>query len=106
MLIFPVVSGKQLFAEAIESDDLDYRVSKKNQYNSMLPPDNIANGCRSLSATCKIPFLGIDFKIKRTTGEWYFLEANTMPCYQGYDRRAKGAISRAIIEWLIDNRNK
>jgi len=100
------VVGDQLFGEAIESDDLDYRVSNKNKYNALSLPDNIAKGCKRLSATCKIPFLGIDFKIKKTTGEWYFLEANTMPCYQGYDRRAKGAISRAIIEWLIDNRNR
>lgn len=99
------VVGDQLFAEAIESDDLDYRISKENRYNELSLPDAIAKGCRLLSATCNIPFLGVDFKIKKNTGEWYFLEANSMPCYQGYDRRAKGAISRAMIEWLVSNRN-
>jgi len=97
--------GDQLFAESIESDDLDYRISKDNHYKSISLPDDIAKGCRLLCMSCNIPFLGIDFKINRATGEWFFLEANTMPCYQGYDRRANGAISRAIIEWLICNRN-
>ncbi|CAI7977191.1 hypothetical protein FRAHR75_3240001 [Frankia sp. Hr75.2] len=28
-----------------------------------------------------MPFLGVDFKIDHATGEWFFLETNSMPCF-------------------------
>jgi len=44
--------------------------------------------------------MGVDFKIQESTGQWFFLETNSMPCYEGYDRRAGGAICRGIVKWL------
>jgi len=93
--------GDQVFAEMITSPDLDYRRVRKNTYRPISLPTTIAEGCRALTAFCETPFLGIDFKVQEKTGEWFFLEANSLPCYQGYDRRAGGAISQAIIDWLM-----
>ncbi|MBE8525826.1 hypothetical protein ILP97_51545 [Amycolatopsis sp. H6(2020)] len=96
------VVGDRSFGELIDSPVLDYRtVRGVNDYRPLVPPPEIAEGCARLTARCRVPLLGVDFKIERATGEWFFLEANSMPCFEGYDERAGGAISRAIVEWLV-----
>lgn len=95
------VVGDRSFGELIDSPVLDYRtVRGVNDYRPLVPPPEIAEGCARLTEHCGVPLLGVDFKIERATGEWFFLEANSMPCFEGYDERAGGAISRAIAEWL------
>ncbi len=96
------VVGGRSFGELIDSPVLDYRtVRGTNDYCPSDPPPEITEGCARLTAHCGVPLLGVDFKIDRATGEWFFLEANSMPCFEGYDERAGGAISRAIVEWLV-----
>jgi hypothetical protein len=95
------VVGDQSFGELIDSPALDYRtVRGVNTYRPLTPPRAIADGCARLAQHCGVPLLGVDFKLERSTGAWYFLEANSMPCFEGYDERAGGAISRAIVDWL------
>ncbi|MGX7829123.1 ATP-grasp domain-containing protein [Actinokineospora sp. 24-640] len=95
------VVGDQSFGELIDSPALDYRtVPGVNTYSPQVPPREVADGCARLTEHCGVPLLGVDFKIERATGEWFFLEANSMPCFEGYDERAGGAISRAIVDWL------
>jgi glutathione synthase/RimK-type ligase-like ATP-grasp enzyme len=94
------VIGDRTFAEIIESPELDYRTVRCNSYRPIALPQHIAVGCCALTRACSIPFLGVDFKLQRSSGDWFFLEANSLPCYQGYDRRTGGAISRAIVDWL------
>jgi len=92
--------GQEVFAERIESNELDYRTVRGNRYEPIDPPESIRKGCLELAHECSTPLLGVDFKIQKETGIWYFLEANTMPCYEGYDRRTGGQISRALVDWL------
>ncbi|WP_410614040.1 RimK family alpha-L-glutamate ligase [Amycolatopsis sp. lyj-109] len=95
------VVGDQSFGELIDSPVLDYRtVRGVNDYRTLVVPPEIAEGCARLTGHCRVPLLGVDFKIERATGQWFFLEANSMPCFEGYDERAGGAVSRAIAEWL------
>ena len=95
------VVGDRCFGELIDSPVLDYRtVRGVNDYRRLVPPRDIAEGCARLTEHCAVPLLGVDFKIDRRTGTWFFLEANSMPCFEGYDERADGAISRAIVDWL------
>jgi glutathione synthase/RimK-type ligase-like ATP-grasp enzyme len=94
------VVGGDISAELIHSEVVDYRTTRANRFSAVTPPEGSAEGCRSLTKLSGIPFLGIDFKTMESTGAWYFLEANSMPCYQGYDLRAGGAISRALVNWL------
>ncbi|MDS0137867.1 MULTISPECIES: hypothetical protein [unclassified Amycolatopsis] len=97
------VVGDQSFGELIDSPVLDYRtVRGVNDYRPLEVPREIAEGCTRLTGHCRVPLLGVDFKIERATGQWVFLEANSMPCFEGYDERAGGAISRAIAEWLAE----
>lgn len=94
------VVADSCFAEAIESPDVDYRLGKKNSYRPIELPAHIAAACALLTRHMETPFLGVDFKFETKTGDWFFLEANTQPCYQGYNRRAGGGISNALLGWL------
>ncbi|WP_202919722.1 hypothetical protein [Streptomyces adustus] len=95
------VVADRAFAESVHSPNVDYRTAHgANRYAPLDLPQTVLEGCRRLVADTRTPFLGVDFKIDRITGDWYFLEANSMPCYEGYDVRADGAISRAILDWL------
>jgi hypothetical protein len=96
------VVGGNCFAESITCARVDYRSTRNNEYRPIDLPLSIDEGCRTLCQRRAIPFLGIDFKIDADSGEWFFLEANSMPCYEGYDRRRGGAISRALAAWLMD----
>ncbi|MFJ5551144.1 RimK family alpha-L-glutamate ligase [Streptomyces sp. NPDC093225] len=93
--------GDQAFGEAVHSPEIDYRtVVGVNDYRPLTLPESVVRGCARLTAHTGTPLLGVDFKIDAATGEWYFLEANAMPCFEGDDRRAGGAISRAMAHWL------
>ncbi|MDN0198736.1 hypothetical protein [Streptomyces sp. S.PNR 29] len=95
------VVGSRAFGEVIHSPELDYRTARGgNRFAALQLPPGILDGCRRLVASTAVPFLGVDFKVEAATGEWFFLEANSMPCYEGYDVRAGGEISRAILDWL------
>lgn len=94
-------AGEQTFAEMIRSVDVDYR--RRRGSSTFAPvdcPPDVAAGCRTLVRALGAPLLGIDLKIDTTTGRWVLLEANTMPCFQGYDSRAGGAIAAAVAELL------
>ena len=95
--------GKDFFAEAIHSDEIDYRQVRGNRYHPIELPEAIQTGCAQLIEHMAIPFLGIDFKVEQKSGLWYFLEANTLPCYEGYDKRAGGIISQAIVAFLSNS---
>lgn len=100
------VVGEEAFAEKILSSSVDYRTIKGNQYESIDIPPIIKEGCLNLVKETATPFLGIDFKIEQNSNEWYFLEANNLPCYQGYDVRSGYKISSAITNWLKRNKYK
>lgn len=96
------VVNSRVFAEQIVAPVVDYRNARgKNVYTPALVPSPISAACLQISEGASQPLMGIDFKIEEKTGEWYFLEANSMPCYQAYDKRAHGKISEAISEYLL-----
>ncbi|MFI5888463.1 RimK family alpha-L-glutamate ligase [Streptomyces sp. NPDC051554] len=95
------VAGDEAFGEKIESDRVDYRrQGSLSSYSTFLIPDGLRASCLSIRNRMGLPLVGVDFKIEDATGRYYLLEANAMPCYQGYDRRARGAISDAIVRFL------
>lgn len=93
------VAGR-LFAERIECEEVDYRVAAEKRFTPCETPDAIITLCGDVAGAMAAPLLGIDFKIERETGRWFLLEANPMPCYEAYDRRAHGEISEAVTDWL------
>ncbi|MFF3787861.1 RimK family alpha-L-glutamate ligase [Streptomyces sp. NPDC001933] len=92
-------AGSGVHAEMIESEDVDYRISSRNRYSQTICPPEIHDACLRLSSVVSAPLMGIDFKIAED-GRWVFLEANSMPCFQGYDVRAGGRISADVVTYL------
>jgi len=96
------VVDSRVFAEQIVAPVVDYRNARgKNLYAPAFVPPRISAACLQIAEGANQPLMGIDFKIEEKTGEWYFLEANSMPCYQAYDKRADGKISEAISDYLL-----
>jgi RimK-like ATP-grasp domain len=91
----------KVIAERIEStaDDYRRRGSKVSHERTTLPT-HVEEWLVSLCAKLGCPFMGIDLRVD-LEGNYYFLEANSMPCFEGYDRRSSGAISSALIEYLL-----
>ena len=89
------VIGERCVGVLIDSPEPDYRRARDNRFSQIELPPEIAAGCAVLTQASGKPFLGVDFKIQRQSGDWFFLEANPQPGYDYYDVRAGGAISRA-----------
>jgi hypothetical protein len=94
------VVGDRLFAEQIATVEIDYRRARKVAYAPISVPQTIATAIARLQVMFGAPLLGLDFKVDARSGQWFFLEANSLPAYHGYDTRAHYAISDAIVDWL------
>lgn len=92
--------GEFVTAERIECEDADYRTSHAPRFARCDVPPKVRAGVAALQRHTGLPMLGIDFRVT-DDGVWYFLEANPMPAYQGYDRRCGGAIANAMLDWLL-----
>lgn len=95
------VLGDELFAEEIEGEGIACRrPAGTNRFRQVGVPAGVADRFRAVADLLRVPFVGIDLKQERSRGEWLLLEANTMPGYEGYDRRTGGAIARELTRWL------
>ena len=64
----------------IDSSDIDYRVVRNNKYVDIEIPPHIAKSCYQLTQVLSTPFLGIDFKVDKSTQNWFFLEDEFYAC--------------------------
>lgn len=87
----------RLFAERIDSADVDYRVSPTSRYAPATVPDELASRIVAATAAMGLLFAGWDFRVDN---EWWCFEVNPMPGYNSYDRRADGAITAALAAAL------
>ena len=62
-------------------------------------PAHILNKVQQYRVRSGLTLIGIDFRVT-ANGDFYILEANPMPGYDGYDRRAKLAISNHLLTLL------
>ena len=91
--------GADAHAELIACDAVDYRIDGTATHSAITVPPRVAACLRRMQTGTGCPMLGVDFKLA-SDGTWHLLEANTQPCYEGYDLRASGAISRSIHGFL------
>lgn len=93
--------GERVFGELIEkkSGNVDYRYSTGCRFESFSPPDDIVRKCRKYLSVSGLSFVGFDFIIDQY-GKMVVLEANPMPGYDGYDRRADCRITMQLLEEL------
>jgi hypothetical protein len=91
-------------AELVVSDAVDYRFAHRRDRGRTVGidlPSDVTSFVRALHGLLGVAFLGVDFKIAGGTLRWHFLEANSMPAYHGYDRRAGGRISDLLGQYLV-----
>ncbi|WP_421736895.1 ATP-grasp domain-containing protein [Caulobacter sp.] len=93
------VIGQTVHAELIESQAVDYRVAPA-RFRPFEPPADLAAQIVAATRQAGLVFAGWDFKLD-DDGRFWCLEANPMPGYDSYDRRAQGAITRSLVEQLI-----
>jgi len=93
------VVGRTIVAERIDCTEADYRRKKGVRFQQITLSQELQSACFDLALRAKALLAGIDFKVN-SRGEWYLLEVNSMPCFQGYDRRAGGAIMNALVHEL------
>lgn len=97
------VVGNSVHAEKIESDSVDYRVkSAESTYSSFRIPKNLITKLILASQKMRLIFTGWDFKVDEE-GQYWCLEVNPMPGYDGYDRRSNGEISKSLVCYLRNN---
>lgn len=93
------VVGDRVFGEAVRSARCDYRTDRAAVFAPVIVPSQIAADCVELTRAMRLVFSGVDFKVSEK-GQWFFLEANSAPCFQGYDRRLGGVISDALADYM------
>ncbi len=95
--------GDAFFAFRVESDVLDYRIASINDVSiAPIPADaHLVDGLRKLTDFLNLDYAAADFKTCSKTGELVFLEVNSMPMIAGFDKFCDGALSYALIEYLL-----
>jgi hypothetical protein len=79
---------------------VDYRRSyEETKYSPCLLPESLSKQIIAATAAFGLKFAGWDFKVT-DDNEYWCLEANPMPGYDGYDIRAAGEITNSLLELL------
>jgi hypothetical protein len=95
--------GDEWFAFQIESAALDYRTLDINDISIHRVPlkDDLVEGLKKLTDQIKLDYAAADFKTCPKTGKLKFLEINSMPMFGGFDLKASGALSHALLKYLL-----
>jgi hypothetical protein len=95
--------GKRVFAYAIMSQHIDWRIGEADNVSFVHQRDLpivTLNALILLASTLGADFSASDFKTCPESGEMVFLEMNTMPMFDGFDKLSGGRLSTAIVEEL------
>jgi glutathione synthase/RimK-type ligase-like ATP-grasp enzyme len=95
------VVGDECHAEQIWCNSVDYRYANREdrRFHALDLPSQVKKDCLRVTAATGNLFSGIDFKVDEQ-GNYWMLEVNPMPGYDGYDRRLGGTISRSLVHLL------
>lgn len=94
------VVDTSVYAELIRAHDVDYRSSDQElEFSPWTLPTSLTELLVSATAAFGLTFAGWDFKLSED-GQYWCLEANPMPGYNGYDRRLGGQITEALLNHL------
>ncbi|ARO87790.1 hypothetical protein EBAPG3_008425 [Nitrosospira lacus] len=94
--------GKEFLAFGIESKEIDYRVdSACRLWMIASPSKRLARQLKRLTDRIGLDFAAADYKTCGDTGKLKFLEVNTAPMFVAFDRAGKGAITDAMLRFLL-----
>ena len=96
------VVGNSVHAELIRCLEVDYRQSYEDaDYAAFELPEALCQQIVDATAAFGLKFAGWDFKVTDDQQFWC-LEVNPMPGYDGYDKRAEGRITDSLLALLMD----
>ncbi len=89
----------------IDSDSVDYRNSSKREISEVdrLPSGTI-DGLRRLTEQMGLDWWAADLKMCGVTRDPVFLEVNSNPMFSAFDSVAGGAVTEAILNYLLLDR--
>ena len=98
------VVGDRYQAELVKCPTVDYRLDHElsKHFPDHQLPDDLAQQIVKATQAFGLTFAGWDFKLT-PEGEYFCLEANPMPGYDGYDRRCNYKITDLLIDYLSDD---
>ncbi|AFY31478.1 RimK family alpha-L-glutamate ligase [Calothrix sp. PCC 7507] len=95
------VVGNSVHAELIQCSEVDYRQSFEDaDYVAFQLPESLCQQIIAATAAFGLQFAGWDFKVTDDHQFWC-LEVNPMPGYDGYDKRANGRITDSLLAMLM-----
>jgi hypothetical protein len=94
------VIGTRVIAQAIRSDEVDYRLDRSAKYQRIDLDRSLQADLIAASVAAGLPFAGWDLRLDEDTA-WVF-EVNPMPGYHHYDGYVDGDITRALLTYLMD----
>ncbi|MDB4950146.1 MAG: hypothetical protein JWM27_2795 [Gemmatimonadetes bacterium] len=96
--------GGRFLPFAVRSDVLDYRASKATRVEALpldAVPAELVAGLARLMDALGMDYGAADFKTDPATGRLVFLEINSSPMFAAFDAVSGGAVSDAIIDFLL-----
>lgn len=93
--------GEAWCAFELLSDKLDYRVDANVKIVPLDPHRDLTDPLGRLMEHLGLDFGAADFKRCPDTGAYRFLEVNSAPMFAAFDRVVAGALSGAILDWLM-----
>lgn len=90
-------AGRHYFAFSVESSALDYRATADFSMREVEPPAHLVAAMERLTDRLGLDYAAADFKTNPESGQFEFLEINTMPMFTGYDDVAEGRLSDAMV---------
>jgi glutathione synthase/RimK-type ligase-like ATP-grasp enzyme len=95
------VVGTKLLGFDVASGELDYRKSQSARVTPAAVPAELGRGLLSLARALGLDFAAADFKTDPAGGSLVFLEVNTAPMFAAFDAACGGALTDAIVDWLV-----
>ncbi len=95
------VVGEELYCWEILTDVLDHRADPDCCVRRAELPAKEAELLLRLAGRLGLTLAAADFKRDPATGELVFLEINSQPMWTAYDQDCRGALSEAILDWLV-----
>jgi RimK-like ATP-grasp domain len=97
------VVGNRVHAELIKCSQVDYRhFYEESEYIEWELPESLHHKIINAAAASGLKFAGWDFKVT-DDDEYWCLEVNPMPGYDGYDIRADGKITDSLLALLTED---
>lgn len=96
------VVGRRLFPFRVVSDALDYRADRHVRVEPVESlPDALGRALVELCEQLGLDWAAADFKADPGGGELCFLEINSAPMFAAFDRACEGALTDALLDWLL-----